>query len=1187
MAARKDGWKYADFSNKMNSTDVDDHINALDALIAHLGPIESLSDIDENKKVISKVMYCLEDDPESIQLQRRLSSCLRAILLLSTRLPTENIKDFISPICDTILNKVTNVCSHLVSIIQEIFTLLMSCDPLKQKNYIKFIFPICVSALSSRSNEKITSSLRILSSLTESLGSLFTSQQNKELFDKIIELIEFSQLASTTNLVNLAQVWSFNATTEMNNNLIKILIDKTNRFETAFIILANLVIHSPYNFTSQINSLIGIFYPKIDILLQERGNDGEDDESTQHLTDAQLSIDAFNSLIKAFPASFKATADVYCQLSFDLFTYGVYAPSLDVDSSPNFEEDNDDDIFNDDDQNELNDDDPDPVNDDTWKIRKSINILAQTLIKKYPDTFMDTFLSEPSYQQSTVTFIVDTDPGAKTTSLLTLLLFAKTEQSKLDEKIVKSWIDAFKHEISDYNQKDSIVLYPALNQLLLLFKSYIPKYSQSIVEAIEQSKNPQQNQQVIIPHTLTLINTLIRYSQNVDNLAPSLCKILNRYLNQSKLCLSTISYFYYHSTNKSIKQLNDLNTQIINLAKNSQNSINVIEPLSIFVSMFDNRLDALSTILNLARNNKKQIMKAVNRAIVLISTSPHKDILKTKNNEIFSIINSTLNETDTSNLYYSLCAIYACLSCDIFDVKQRNSIVPSLIDFLKKNDDRISLISVLCLQKLSMLESVQKSFLSVVEVVLESKEYLPVELIKEMSEVLKPVPETQLNQLIDKLISKTSINIFIFIGFLTAQNKKLLNNSIQKLEKQVNSSGFIIQCIGEIGYRSSLSNYTSIIEKVFALVVCDDRLIFSNAAVSAGLISANENAFGFIFPQLVQKTINDPEHISTWLLAISKCLKRIQRNPFDKAKAFNYNQLFDYLVSKADYTKETELTFVECFASLLSISPSLSPLYFNQIKSANNASPLLSRALSEFVLNCDKASDVELILKNLISFLSTKNPLICYGVILAIKNSLRLKSLHKLISSNFNALCQCVEMTDNQLAEVYYGTVLQTVDLGQNMRTAAIDTIGQIFSQMPESIDLVHMINSLIKGLNDPITEIRSKALNVITKSCDDPEALKIVIKSVIPVLNNCKIDNTAYLMFIAKLKLCTENQKVYAVERLVAGLENQTLINNFREDFRIEQSQQQHQDENADYNVDYELLKKYNPNMAKFFINQ
>ncbi|OHS94855.1 hypothetical protein TRFO_10769 [Tritrichomonas foetus] len=1200
-------WKYANFASMMGSTDIDDHINALDILIKRLESIETL-DIntqDENKEIINKIMYCLEDQLENQSLQIRVSHCLRVLVLLSTRFPLDNLKSFVYPILTEAFNKYCMIRSHFVSIIKEILTMLVTSNVNRQEKFVSMMFPLCMNALDTNISDDISFPLDVTTALTESLGSLFTKDQFEQVYNKITILLKDVDENGAHDLAELAKVWSNLVNPEMLQKLITFLLQSNEQYIYAFTVLTTLIINKPDAFISHINTLVNLLYPKIDILLQ--GPEDDEEFSPQTTIDAQNSIFAFDALINAFPDTFRETADVYCQLAFDFFSYGVFNPTFsnsgDIDEVDELEVDGDE---------ELGDDDAIPSDDDTWKIRKAIHFLAQTVLHKYPKTFMEIFNSAPENATNTIVFITDSDPGVKSISLQTLLLFIKTEKANLNQEIINNWICAFIAQLNCQNKASSSLIYPAFTQLVNEFGNLVPKYSLQIVECIEKAQNQNQEQAKnlsISGEILMLLNALISTSSNVDELVPSICKILSGLLKQTNYlqeCMATVSLLYNHASESKIKELSDLNAKIIEIAQSksgNENRLFTIDPLAIFVCLFSkspNAIQSLTSILNFIKINEVYAKSAI-AATSLIAASPSSNVLVSKASEILDSLKKFLSTFDSTLLFRTLWALSICIHNNIFDKKLCDSIVPNLVKLLENDEVRIQLIVVRVLQKLTSLPSVSSSLISSLFGLFTAKK-ISGQVVIGIAEVLASVQDDKLNPLIEKLITEgeklsknetsdlTLSSIALFIGYITSSHKTILDSLLKKFEGQLSGksfSAFTIKCVGEIGSRVSLSDRKTIISIIFDLVNNNERHIFSSAAHSICLIAAN--SCDTILPQLIEKASKDKERLPTWISAINKSLRQMKKLKKTSAKV-DFVSLFKFLTLQADFEKETETVLIECFSALLGISPSLLPQYFELISKYDKASPILSRSIASHLSLIENYKEAEQILKQILPHLNPANPATSVGAILSIKTCLRFEELRSLITSCFASLCKCFIFNEKQNVEVHYGSVSKLVDLGLMMRISTIDTISQILRIIPETLDYDLMIKTVSNGLNDPADEVKKRAITFLAKASEYPDALRAILKHVVPEITKLDVENMdlmdPLLQLIAKLHIYTQSSKVPAIERLVVKFSKQPKLKQYEEDASFANVQIQNIGEHIlkSRTICFELMNKYNNDASMIF---
>lgn len=1231
-------WRFSDFKHQMQTTDIDDWINALKIFIEYLQSTTDFSEIEENEQIFNIIIEKLDVDTHVISEPIKMHHCLQALLLLSTRISIIALKNFLEKLLNRALgNQNDTLLSNYTLLITDIASALVNSKRNRQEVYIEITFKRCLEKLnpSTSAENTITSPLSILTSLIEKLGTLITNQQFTNLYKKMVALIENANSNYISELASLAKIWAIYANHDLLEKFIRDLINYVDKNSNeAFFVLSTLVTSLPEYFAPHINKLAELFFQNIDSLAQ-KNNEGLE-ISSEELKNSQLSINSLNALINSFPKQFASTVDVYCQVAFELIIFGVdtpvFARSSEIQEFSDSEFEAPEDDFLDPDA-ELEDEDPWISVDSSFPIRKSINLFSQTIIKHYPDIFLQTFLENKSYQCNSLNFVADPDSGSKMISLQTLLLFVRFCKEKIPEIVIKNWIHSFINEISTPTQQIFPLLYSSFAEYLLEFPSYITKYSLQIVESIKktqeycQQNSTIQQQQAMIPSMLILFNALISGASNINEISPIICNILisiskNNTQPNYQYIFYTSSLLLNRDNSKSINHLIDLNKKICEIAKSdSLSSIYTIDPLSIYVSIFskldkDGASKSLQIITSLATRNVNYT-KNVLSAISLMASSPSKKFLTPVTKELLKIIqdNITSSAADASLLSKSLLAMYSCAQGEnLFNQEQCKSIIPSIISLFSFNDNRVRKLVVLVLKKLSSIESVSTCLIPELKGLLNSNDIITPQIIEGVAEILENSKDKGLESVVTSLIEDgkklalkpgselNSSNIALFIGRIVSTRKELREKVLNEFAKEISNkevtkiNPFTVRCVGEIGYKYSLIDNKSIVDRIFELVLCNDRLIFSAAVHSLGLLAANNSALQVMLPQIVERTKKDTDHLSLWLNALAKCLKRRQRSSSDEK--LNLSDLFEQITKQNEYTKETEATFVDIFNSILALNPNLSTSFFDKISQNNKASPMLSLAIAEYIENSlHTDAEVKPILTKMISYLDPSNPTVCTGAISSVKNSIKYNKLLPVLTSNFTSICKCAEINDKQYLEVFYGSSSQKIDVGRSMRTIALDSISSLFSLIPEKLDINQMIISVTKATNDPLKEIQSKALSFIIKACDNKITLPSILKHFVPVLKGTNIEKPvlgdlyeSYIQIIAKLRVLTKSSKVLAIEQIAANVPTKDLLQKFEEDFSQEYQQLNHSNK-KDNTINsklicHQLMNKYDKEFAELYVS-
>ena len=1198
-------WSYNNFSTMMDHADIDDHINALEIFLKYLESIDQRDSktIDENKKIIDKIMYSLQEQIETYSLELRVSFSLRVLVSLSIKVPIENLKHLIESIIGEAFNQYCAIKSHFATIMKEILALTIKKDVTRQKALVAVMFPMCINRLNIKQKEDNSIPIDLTAALIESFGSLLTKENYDLIYEKIISLLKELNPIDFKNLGDLAKAWIACVSPENVQKLISALIENVEKYPAAFTVLTTLILSTPGIFGKQINNLVNILFPRIDSLLDMQ--EEEEEVSPQQINDAQNSIMSFESLINAFPDSFKDTADVYCQLVFDFCSYGVFVQLINEDETT---DNNMDDELDQSDLEEIDDEDA-LFNDETWKVRKAVHILAQTLIHKYPETFIDIMNKSPENSSNTCAFITETDSGVKSLSLHTLNLLVKTLKSKINQETINNWNTVFVQELRKEKQNSLAILYPLFGQFLIDIGSLPSKLLPKIIQIIDNTDTSG-----IANETLTLINSIIRTSskEDIDKASPSLCKILTKLMKQSNSSqdfFNTISTLYYKATNASIKSLSDLNSLVIKSFAQIESKIYAINSFGVFIALYDKSNtteQSLNKIIECI--NIPEFSKSALSAILLIATSPSYNSLKAKSTNILSQLQKFLASQDKLLLLQSLWIIDISLQNKIYDDKQCDSIAPTIAKHLEANDINIKLVVAKILRKLSSLPSVTSSLINLIPTLLSSQK-LDISIISIISEIIIKNNDNIILPLVDNLIKSgnkiseniTSIgdnsnisSIASFIGFISTK-PSIFDNIIQKFEDGIKGSKinqFSLFCLGEIGLRvSTFTKRSETINKIFELVSSSERHIFMTAVNSIGLIATN--SLDQIFPKLIEKasSATDDSNLIKWIIAISKTLKQLKKLSSNVSSMLNLEKLFQLLHSHADFNKETSSVFTDCFSLILSYSPALLPQYISAISKYDNSSPVISRSIAETINFLTSSKEAESMLKSMLPHLNPNNPSTSTGAILTLKNCFKFEELYPLLLNNCKSICKCIKFNDNMYVEVHYGVETKKIDMGRDMRLSAIDTLLLYLSKLPSALDYDLIIRNVTKALNDPLDDVKISAISFLIMACDINEALRMILKIVLSSLtitdDQPKELKKLLIQLIAKLHVYTQGTKIASIEKLVAKVEKEPQFNEFEESAHFSFLNLQGT-KNKIYSksksVSYKLISQYNKEAASLF---
>lgn len=1212
-----DQWSFAEFRRDISVSDPDFHIHALEKLGAYLSRIDVLKLPQHDLEYLFMMVRGRAEDQEGQQVTAfaKVSAALRVIVLLADKLPAESADIWLGQIAAKPFQDGCPIRSHYESIFKEILVNSMSYPPEKQQVVKKRLFREYRDTIRQKERDKTKSAMELMANLTTSLGFLFAEEDLREVHHIVSDFISSEWIDISTEIAELAVACSVYLQQETFEEFVRECLGHMNNpdeagtpvVRIAFVVVSRCVLHHAKLFPSFLDDVISVFYGRVVALGTESEQDDDDD---QRIEEGETSLLCLDALITAFPESFVETANYYSDLVFDYIGYGTTVAASITDSQVGVTKE---DIgFGDMDIEES--DEEAIIGDDSWKVRKAANRLAQTLIRKYPDTFFDSLMT---HLPAVLLLISDTDSGAKAIALQTLLLLAKTYRTKLSKETVTEWTSKLVNELLDDDTALVALVLPTLTTMVKEFSLVPDKYLRRAVNTISKNITA-----ALVPEMLSFLSAVISECQGITDHALTVAQILSQILdmnNSVAQCVATIGQLYYYMrkpTPEILKAFTDLNKKVIGLAATpSDKQLAALGALSAFVCVHSTAETVSESIAAIVKCLKQDsCAKLASSCIALMGASPAASMLSKVASDALGVLATHVASSDALLAVRALWALFIGLSKGVFKPEQCESVINPLVAVLESSDTRCKLLALKIAKLLASLPACSSVMVPEVKKLL-AEQRLGHKAVSAAAEFVCAA-KCDVNALCDFLLQKSAAltsaatvtldntliagNIALFVALVTAtnaeSNKKMINDLETAILKDAKVDPMKLRIIGEIGARTDLAAHTELVKKIFSLVKSDDRVLFAAAAESAGLVASG--SIGKIAVEFLDNVISDPGRLGVWLLGINVFLKCVKKQ---KAQ-IQLDNLAKFLIQNADFEKETSSSVAECLGRVIDIQPGLIEMFLENVVLREKSSPLTARAVASFLEKCDESA-AEPIITRVLPYLDPENPSTTASVILCYKACLRFTSLHMTLATAFDSVLKCLKVTPAQFRDLFYGAERRTVDLGRLMRINAIDTISAVFNTMPERMDFDYVVSVCAESINDPRPEVQKRVITFLCRLCERPSinkslrsehnlpALGEALENLDEVIFNDDANELVepYLMLITRLRmsLSAVEQTNSTIERLYTRRKNSENMAKIESD--AEFVMEFHRVSVSTYqarSVGYLLMAEYNPEAVDIFAN-
>lgn len=1207
MSSREDEFSPSIFYQRSTNADTDFHIMALQSLIKLLSDTSRPIEIQPNdqNKILNSVRNMIENADTGNENQRelKLAAGLRALVLCFQRFPTDSVEANFPFIVDKPFDLESPAYDSFGTIFKEILASAYSYEPERQALLKKYMCPTFTRQLSVSDPTIVEIAIPITSELINTLGFLFEPSDLDAIEEQLRRYIEKENNFDYREIASLAQNWATYASTEKFDGFIQFVFDQMSTSVSAFTVLTTILKSLPSRFEKFIPQCIEQFLAQVPDQDAQMDDDELDAIGIQYIVDALASLD---TLINTFPSRFAEAINEYCDISSRLLQFGTFLPSVATESN---EVDEEFDI-----DEELDDDDNVPIGDDSWKIRKQAHMLCQTIIHKFPEQYFNHF---KNHFENALSMIADSDPGAKSSGISTVLLIAQTYKAQLPQNVVDDWMIVCVHQLQNENDELAGIVYNAFTQLIYIFGGLSKKSASDSIRDLKQKIR-----RAHIPAILHFLDAIISLSSIIVDLASDIAGILISINEQASSSiipqwLSTVStLFFYSGKVKDISKHIALNKKVLEIATTiSERQVLAINVLAVFVCIFgdvDTTKKSLEVIVKCL--NRDSSSKQACSNLALISASPSFQLLTPFQENILKHLKSLIISNDSTVAYRSLWALKIGIESKLINPKQCAPIVEPLAQLFLTAELKSKLIAIRLLTHLTSIESISSIVIPKLQqiftterltrdIVLESAEFLHSIAATKSTEVAEFI--NNLNKLGSSITETASLeenakvsNISLLIGEIGMKLPKLGNKLITIFEKGIvdnkNIHPFKLRCIGELGARIPLDSHKQLIDSILNLVKSTDRRVFTAAAESIGMIASS--AINSILPVLLKKALEEQSQAPIWIIAFNKLLKQVRKlkNQFPQEQC---NQLLGFFIKNADFEKETSDLVADCICSLLHINEAVKTKIIEKISLYDNGSPVIARGVSLYIESITDDQKAEEILKPVIKLLQPTQPATGAGILTCAKTALHFKKIRPYLVKQVSKICKCLQSYPEHFKTVSYGVEMKTIDIGRLLRMNAIDTLAAFFSVIADSLDYDVILQSAIVALEDPLPEVQKRTISFLCKFCEKPTSSAVMVKSLanfVQTIDKIRLETFSqkdndiqvdFLMLAARIHILTSGNKNIQFERMYASLTSDSRLPKIETDAQFEFNfALSSRDASENRSIGYLLMEKYSKEAAAVF---
>jgi hypothetical protein len=231
--------------------------------------------------------------------------------------------------------------------------------------------------------------------------------------------------------------------------------------------------------------------------------------------------------------------------------------------------------------------------------------------------------------------------------------------------------------------------------------------------------------------------------------------------------------------------------------------------------------------------------------------------------------------------------------------------------------------------------------------------------------------------------------------------------------------------------------------------------------------------------RLIDMATNDVDHFAIWIFSILSFCKKVIRNGI-ALPSESFSTLTHYILSNADWTKETADTVAEYLALCVQIRFEFATEVLQEM--AEIIAPISMHAISIYLETASSDAGSQL-LESLMSKLDPDFPVMSVYVLMSVKSLLKFPGLFSQLLAHFPEICRCVAKRPSQ--EVFQHLGIQTVrrDIGREFRLNAIETVMAFQKLAPELCPFGHFSAAVRDALDQAQPDdIKIRGLALLTE---------------------------------------------------------------------------------------------------------
>ncbi|KAH0794844.1 hypothetical protein GPJ56_001237 [Histomonas meleagridis] len=1222
-------WSIDQFFKDFNNADIDFTAIALNELETYL-KTHDLIDQDVqtmNLIFIPGIIQRITDDRPYIS-----NPIFRLAVMFARAVPVQSIEFLLNKLLEIGSEPDCNIRTQLLSVLRQILVDAPSLSTERQTTIVEILFPKAEVNIRSPSSPPLVTEfyINILSYLIENLGTLISADDYLAVFELIQKLAKTDKSELITSIANLTKIYATKCPLEpykedCEDSPLKQLIDylfQLEELQNAMTILSAIVIYKPTICGPFFEMLIDCFLEQIQAEeeTQKAALDEGDDQNTNHYIQMIIEyLSSVSALVNAFPEMVltidkenpdKGLLDAILNLPFAYVNYGSTEAQSEEknEDEPEFTFDNDASDFEDDDDDEIRNN---IVSDDTWKVRKTAISLILTLMKRFPEQFLEylTYTEEGYCNLSVVnTLLYDTENGVQLDTFNLIESILRIYGKKINNKYYASW---FETAVTQLKATKKAILSPLLDTLsrFLIYKVTIK--SHTIIKSLKSTPSLISDNSVnsVIKYTLTIIRTQNDNDDIINPIVSIYSKIIG--MNQVKTTIPALqasAHLFYYARGKENEKIDSLANKIMRrIKKGGEIMLQSISTISIFVISFPNTELSKKALDKIIENLDNEVGgKPASGAIALIAACTTNIFPSGYPQKIVSKVSTQLNSVDISTVYRSLWVLKIFLDKKIINELDKQ-LADGLFGVINSGYNERQLLAI---KIFNYVPKLAIPFLSKFSGILLSSQ-ITEETVKEIallilgcSKISPKDVEKFISKLISdaqkikqfKIVSKAATVIGIVGGYDQSFGNSLLESFGKSLESNITI--FNILCIGELASNIDITSRKSLVDKLFTLMRSQDRGTFLSASESLGLASVSSKS---ILERILSNAQDDSSRLTSYLFAFISFMKKVLSTKRENEFNSYYPQISQFLIHNANAQTETSLTISEALCCMIKINNSFIKEIINISKKNPNgvSAPVLIRSIGLFI-ETEKSDVVEDTINETMKLISSENPILSENCMYCLKVALQQNPTLVSKLNYFEVACNNVKMDGSHIVSEYYGAQQVTKDIGFQLRLNAIETVVLYFKLQPSALNTKLLLDATLESIKDSNAEVQIRGMSLfctlatskVTRSYINEKVASIAqkvqeLESSVSSSTSQPLKDAFTRVIIYIHKLMGKNKNV-EIQKIYKKIKESPKAKSMAQDYELatDNSREQNVNLTGKGSMSYILMEKFHEEAAHIFAN-